>query len=603
MSALKQFGAILVGAVIGGALLVNAGTASAQTDKCQKGIEKAAAKYEATVAKTLAKCADTVRKNKVKGKSQAGSGKACEKGLAKIYNIDADPAITGKSAADKFRAAVDALVTGLVCTDQDLVQLSHQVSGGGSYASAPGASVQQFVEDYELMAMETAAIQQEIASNTSFFGLVYLAVNATDSKGGTKGDATQCGRCSLETSECTGGTHKACTTDADCVAAVDPSTDPASGTARNNLCSFAPQCLFRTCTAGGATAAYLKSGSLGGFEIPLGLSGQNVLGICQVATSAVEGYGQGAGANLGIDPDALYVVGSNNGSLKPVTIPATATVCVNTIGAEGWCDCGLASHPTINVSYCQDRLATGKHPDACGNDPAAGGFPTNPDADFPGTEVGFAIPTFSGTAASGDCLVLDTTQFKILTDGAGEEGADGTPCTADDEIAPSAAVTIPLTTGTAQATMHDAVLGTATQYGGCDGDSTAECIDVGGCSGCNITCGYAIASTCPDGTTACTTDADCASAVAGICRADSATTCKKDGDCAGHVAATPCILDGAVSTGDMVSTLQTGAPLSCTSIAGGQLTGLKLAGAFPSGGGTKGTLGDTITSFILECGS
>ncbi|MFI5394450.1 MAG: hypothetical protein ACHQ9S_02855 [Candidatus Binatia bacterium] len=737
----------LLSAAAGGILLVGS-AAYASPQLCEPRIELATKSYHDSVYSALTFCADSVERAKMAHSPLLLTIAAglCEGALKNVYDVtNTKPYTTSENtiAKNRFRNGIYTLfhpVAGSpTCTAQDLVALSHQVSGGvAPYSSAPGANTESFLTDYELLTQETAAIQAGVGANTELLALVSLAVNAQDSAGGTcdlakgkctigsgksplttctsnldcyRGDFTNCGVCNLDQSppKCAGGSQQPCATNADCTA----------GTKRPNLCSFNAECNFRTCNAPGSFGN-LTAGSLGGGNAGIFLPGQQSLGVCQTAPTASRGYGQGAGENLGTAPGTVYVTGSDVGSLKPVSVAGTTLVCVNQLGAEGWCDCG-GGGGNKNVSYCQDRLASqcqGGHctdvcdtltttctlggggctsnadcvsgtactsnadcPDKCGNNPVTG-FTTNPDSDFVGTQVGPAVPSFGGGSANGDCMILETTQFKQLTIAIPSElGSDGLPCTPDDQKAPGAPVTVPLTTGSSTSTMHNAVLGTATPYGLCDGNAATECIDGNDCKGCNLTCAGGL---CPDGKTACTSQFDCtlppvclpnsclctgpigplhcvtgapyncadgvhtctASATqvianakctgapgnepkycnkgankgavctansgcgyAGVCNGDGGVTCKQSilasgyplGGCANVTS--ECDLNGTIDIGDMTAGPVTGAKVTCADFVSGQLSGIQLVGSFPSGGGTKGTLGDTITGFTLVCGS
>ena len=166
MIGFKQFSRLCLGTAAGGALLLNVGTAYAAADACQAGIEAAAGGYASSILKAASACADAVQKARVANKPLASAAAACEGSLLGVYDAAHQKP---PSAASKFRTAMTALGAGPTpkCTDLDLVQLQHQVSGGGTYSSAPGTGLLGFLTDWELLTQESAALQSQVSQVTS----------------------------------------------------------------------------------------------------------------------------------------------------------------------------------------------------------------------------------------------------------------------------------------------------------------------------------------------------------------------------------------------------------------------------------------------------
>jgi hypothetical protein len=119
-STLRLLPAILLGA----ALLAVPAPASAKLDLCQKGIEKAGAKLQKLVTKSLQKCVDLYRKATVNEDPLTGASATCNVQLTKAV-VFPDPA--GTSALQQTKNALSGL-TGNVppaCTDDDLLALGH----------------------------------------------------------------------------------------------------------------------------------------------------------------------------------------------------------------------------------------------------------------------------------------------------------------------------------------------------------------------------------------------------------------------------------------------------------------------------------------------
>lgn len=291
-----------------------------------------------------------------------------------------------------------------------------------------------------------------------------------------------------------------------------------------NLCSFKVECKTVGCKLGGASGALLNTATLG--PIALSMSGTEPFDMCSITGPLA----------VGTESGIIYISGGPSRTLAPINIPGVATVCVDSQRGTGWCDCtGHALH--LNTNFCQDRLVNpAVATDLCGAPTIA----STPDRNFPGSKLGLPVNSPFGSSLAGDCYDQSTVQFTIV--GLGSEGPDTLPCTADDVAIPSAPVPVPLTTGTAQAQVLQAVTG----YGSCQDDETA-CVET---KNCLLVPGTAL---CKD-----------------------------------------------VATATLPLSTLPGAGLSCNNYQTGQLAGLKLVGAFPSGGGDA-PLGDSITSFTIDC--
>jgi hypothetical protein len=524
------------------ALLLNGGVAYAATPDlrlCQAGIEKETIKFNAAVSKAISLCADAVRKEQVKDAASAAkvppviintiatAAHLCEVKLAAVYDVtNAKP---GKSAVDKFKANVDKLFTIPKCDPTFLTKYGHLASP----TSAPGAATQSFLEDSLLSSSESAAINQAIAQIGDTMGLILAAQTAADSK-------------------------SPCTSSSNC--ATDCTNNAALGF-RPNLCAFNVECQEHACTLSGSSSTLASAGVLG--TIPLSLTGRSLFGIC------ILNHGGQAWGTSGFQ----YTIGGPSKTLDPVSVGSGITVCVNTNRAEGWCDCttpgaGLAKNTTI----CQDRIVnfTGSESttDGCGS---ATSLATNDTQGFGETKIGDPLLTLGGSSTNGDCVNLFTTQFTIFgapcTNLPGDPcGPDHTVCTADDQVAPQAPATVPLTTGTASATVQEAV----NNPGGCAGDAgTTSCIEDRNCSAC-------ISGLCPDGLTACTSDAACSAAPGGTCSVPAPTLVT-------------------ITVGPV-----TGAKTNCTNYNASTMSGVSFVGAFPGAGGNP-PIGDSATSFLLHC--
>jgi hypothetical protein len=237
----------------------------------------------------------------------------------------------------------------------------------------------------------------------------------------------------------------------------------------------------------------------------------------------------------------LYISGNPGHGTLPISIFAgSVVVCINSVRNEGWCDCTAGAGLKLNTNLCEDRIVDTTEQaanDACG----APGVLASSDMNFIGTKNGFIKNTAGGGSTTGSCMNMMTAQFTVLQDLPADAGVDTLPCTGDDLPAPNAPAPVPLTTGSAEAHLLEAQV-----QGTCDA-SSLDCVEM----------------------------ADC---VAGV-----DTTCSN----------TP---QGTLSIGPISGAKAAGL---CGAMEQGNLTGLKLVGAFPGPG--KGTLGDSVTAFGITC--
>jgi hypothetical protein len=269
-----------------------------------------------------------------------------------------------------------------------------------------------------------------------------------------------------------------------------------------------------------------------------------VLGMTPLALTGTEPFDlcEVTGPLTGTEPGIIYIAGGPARTLAPVNA-GVAWVCVDSQRGTGWCDCsghGLQ----LDTDFCQDRLVPGAPAtaDACGADVNAG----TADKNFSGTKLGLPVNSPSGSSAVGDCYDLSTIQFTIVP--IGSEGVDTIPCTPDDVATPSAPIPVPLTTGNASAQVKNAVSGPAPTYGyGKCQDSSTDCVETANCSSL-------------PGVAACT----------------------------------------GVTTATLTLSIGPGNGIACSNYQTGQLAGLKMVGAFPSGGGDQ-PIADAITSFTIDC--
>jgi hypothetical protein len=527
--------------------------AFAQIDKCQSGLAKNSQKLETQLAKGFEKCLAAIRKGVIKGKPAAEGAASCEKTIDKLLGLGVVP--PAKSKIGKFLAAVQKLVDQGKCSAAELAELGHLVSG----VNAPGTLPTDFMASWMAAVKQRMAWSEQVIDNGDARDLLDLALSA--------------GPAFDDPSECDSSTGKGCGTD--CDGAV-----PAGYVSRPNLCNLRydqwPECRVHACQLETAGATIQPAGAPINFT-----TSKFALEVCRVPSTVLP--------VSGADFVFLSAGGTRTFSPPPTipTVPAM-TWCIDQVRAEGWCDCSGESIP-FSPQSCLDHIA-----DAGGTCPDTGatpetdcvcadlvGQPPCSTADcnvcvhaktgvacHPGAENSAVNTTYTGTSASGDCLYLATLQYKYLWSGtcvnaAGEPlapchpvgpapaacaaiggtscvnslGADGLACTSDDISPPEATVTIPLTTGTAQATIENRV------------NTQGLCVTPASQVGKN-----------------CITDADCDSIVG------------MDGTCNAF--------NPGCATGpdpeDCRHTIGPGAGLSCGRLESSNLSGFTLVGAVPT---------------------
>ncbi len=484
---------VLAGVMFFGA---SASWAAIDVKQCQTALNLARRKFEDKVILRTTACA-----NKIAGENaKAALGKAtdyskvaayCELQLSKTY---VDEVAKLRTAIDKAAGVPDPSTA--KCDATTFTSNGILLSGAGN--PAPGVTPQKFIEDYLLATGEQMGIASVIKSTPNLGNLILQAQNAA--------------------------------------AGADPAPDCKGANTTPHLCAFKVECTTRACTLKSPDSqSSLQSAAAG--PLSFNINGVESFDVCTI---------NGALAGAGLESNFLYLSGSPGRTLQPVVIPGVATVCVDVLGGSGWVDCTGHGLP-LNTSFCQDRIVQdGENPDQCGA--PAGAATPDTNAGFDGTKIGLPVNTPGGASVANSAFDVNTIQFSIET--TTDLGVDGLPCTADDTVTPNAPVPVPLTTGTAQAQVLEAVQ---------------------------------VPGVCDDLATGCIEDKNCVA---------------NGGGCAGGVGSGCC-------TGVTLTTVNSGlvgpgVGKTCASWEAGTLSGLKLVGAFPGGGGTP-PLGDTTTAFTIVC--
>lgn len=542
--------------------------AVAQIDKCQASLAKNSQKLETQLSQGFGKCLSAIRKNQVKGKAAAASAAACEKGLSKVLGIGS--LTPTKTKIGKFLTAIKKLETGGVCTGTELRELGHPSAG----LNAPGVGPTDFVASWLAVTKQNIAWVEHLMDNGDARDLIDLVLAA----GPVDGDPT----------ECDASSGKGCGTD--CTGA------PPSGYAyRPNLCALSPanwpQCRVHACNLK-ATGARLE---------PLGAditfaNRKFALEVCKVP-SALPISGT----------DYVFLAGGPMSTFSPppsVPIVPAVTWCIDQVRAEGWCDCTGQGLP-FSPQSCLDHAA-----DAGGSCPADGAAletdcvcnaPLGQSCKaanctscvnaktgarcHPGTSNSAINTIYTGASVAGSCLYMTTMQFRFLSPGTCVDvsgnvigrcssvgaatapcaalggtscvdslGVDGVACTADDVTPPESTVTIPMTTGTAQATIENYI------------NSEGVCTAPASHSGMK-----------------CVTNADCDIAPG-------------SGSCGGFF---PGCFTGP-NPEDCRHTTTAGAGISCTQLKAGNLANFALSGILPAVDAPPG-LSDYNMRFRFDC--
>jgi hypothetical protein len=538
----------LIAAAVAGAIMLNAAGAFAGVtylDKCQAKIMALTNALGTKYTAAIMACANAIRAEKAKDLKAPGSGvlakaaKACEGKLLGMYDVANSK---GKSEITKYRVAIEKLRTSKIssstcedctCTDAALSGLSFLLLSGGGAAPPAVGDKMRFTEDYLVVQTEAGAIQNAMAQVPDLINLIGLAKEAPNSNQvKCDDDPTKC-----DATDCSVPTHpNLCAFDVECREHACQLSSTGSGTCMGGSNDGTACTSNATCVPPGAgkcvatSGAAIKAAACAGCTIAVPLTGRSTFGICTI-------NGALAGTGAALPTGYKYMVGGAANVIGEVnTNPdLPAHVCVSILRSSGWCNCSGSAGPPNNLAFCQDREATGQATDDC-TAPAA---TQSNDPVYAGTKVGQVVVTASGSAGQGHCVDMLTVQFRINTNTS--QGPDLVFCTSDDTKAPSAPSPVPLTTGTARATLKEALVA----EGACSDAGAAPCV----------------------GDENCTAPATCVGA----------------------------------SLADMSVGTITGVPGSCTGFETSTLSGLKLVGAFPSGGGNASTLGDTVTGFQFTC--
>jgi hypothetical protein len=336
---------------------------------------------------------------------------------------------------------------------------------------------------------------------------------------------------------------------------------------RPNLCSTMINCRSHACQldASSATTTSLSGGAL---SVTVPLSGRAVFEICKLNPITFGILGA---------PNVYAIIGDSARTVDPVGLLGN-TICVDVIRGQGWCDCAGLGIPK-NMNFCQDHdtlvapacpgVPTGANniegpcfcfdgantTVECGTaaDPPCipaetCGFTETGGFCHAGTSTSAVFIGPSGASAVGDCINLNTIQFKTLPN-AGTFGPDATPCTMDDTRPPAGAASVPFTTGAASAQVMNALQGP------------------GVCSN-------------NPGNHLCREDANC--------NTDGSTN-PATGTCGG----------AAIIATQTVPVLVGAGISDCSDLEASQLSGLQFVGAFPALDGAG--LGDVVSSFEFNC--
>lgn len=569
MLKVRMVGAAAAVAVIG---VLGTSAASADVRKCEGKLFGISQKLNVGVGKALSRCSLAVR-----GKGASiSTANACEKQLAKVFNIGGNP---GKGTIAKAIAGVDKLfVPGReVCTSEDLAKLGHLESG----VNAPGTDPQDFLAS----ALVVRAV--DLASNEMFANVADFQDTIDDVLALTDCDAME----------------------------------------RPNLCTFAaaqnPDCRVHSCTLSAASS--LTSYQANGGADPASLQTRSIsLKFCQTAASLLE-----LPLDLSSDYRVLFSDAARTLRPAPLSIGLNRTICIDQVRAQGWCDCDGNSVPFV-PSTCLDArvnnnggvcsgsgefcLTDAQCPrretcsssgfDACGASLADASLPlscTQPDGAacedgggtrcidgktlgrcHAGTYQGAPVKTFGGASGAGSCMLLSTIAVRVLPpavckNGLGDtlgvctttcnggpcaadgqcagfggtqcvdsKGPDGVACTLDDLVEALPATTVALSTGSSSSSMYDMVL---TQ---------------GTCS---------VAS--PNVGMGCSTDGDCFG-----------------GTCSAVVRTNPPSVNNTRTVGP-------GVGLSCNQYDSSSLAGFRMVGSFPTV--NMMAVNDALTTLELTC--
>lgn len=546
------------------------GAASANIGKCEGRIYATAQKLNIATGKALSKCSLLTRAKGINPKT----ADSCEKNLAKVFNMGGP---TGKGVVAKTIATIDKLfVPGKsTCTAAHLEQLGHMESG----FNAPGVNPQDFL----VSALVLRSV--DLASNEIFAHVADFQETLTGLI-----DVTNCG--SERPNLCSFVAHNNpdCRVHS-CVLGATSDVNFFQGgggtvpTALQNrilalkFCQAPPLLDLPVDLSSGYRAVFGDaSRTLAPPPMPLGTN--STLCIDQIRA---HGWCDCLGSGDPLTPaTCLDVRLHNNGG----TCSTSGGFCLTnadcpgreTCNASGFDGCGQSVAGAGLPKYCTQPNGA-----ACKD----GGSTRCFDAKtlgrcHSGTPLGIPLRTWSGASTAGDCAVLSTITYRVLppaicrngsnqnlgfctticnggpcaadaqctglggTQCIDPKGPDQLACTADDLVASSPPVTVPLTTATSSVTMRDFM---STQ---------------GTCSVAAVNAGMG-----------CATSADC-----------------NGGFCSAALLVSPPNPNASRVTG-------VGAKLSCGAYDSGSLSGFRLVGSLPLV--NVPVIHDSIVEFELAC--
>jgi hypothetical protein len=424
--------------------------AFAAPDKCQAELAKRSAAFHAKVANALQKCGDAIRREQAKNLAKAGSGflavaaHICQKELNRIFDL---PNISGgKNERQKFFDAVDkAFTTGTTpkCTTADLEWQGLVHSGAGGIVPASlGSNPWDFAKVWLTVTQVQRALDGQLAVQADFLSRLQEAIAAPAKPPGTS----------------VGTAATNCTLPVTCDPRVTVGCRP-------DLCRFRPPCLRQGCGLAASSAQFVQSGA----DETYSVQGLLPLSVCSLA---------GLGYPFGNGGEGVLLGTATSRTLAPVAIPgasglglAGSTVCVDVIRSMGYCACTppFTGGP-IHFASCRDHVdGSGA---SCAGSPIAGS--SGADVAHAGTQNSALYMTATGAAVNNDCVLWATLRLTAVA--VGNEGADGAPCTADDFNPIIVTTAVPLTTGSATASIEDS----PAPAGTCSASSTA-CVENANC--------------------------------------------------------------------------------------------------------------------------
>lgn len=426
--------------------------AMAAPDKCQSELAKRSSLFHAKVANALQKCGDAIRREQAKNLAKAGSGflvtaaHLCQKELNRIFDLP--NVLGGKSERQKFFDAVDkAFTAGTTpkCNVSDLEWqgLMHSGTGGLGFAPSVGSNAWDFAKVWLAVMQVQRALDGQLAVQADFLARLQEILGAPPKPPGT--------------SVSTAATN--CTLPVTC----DPTTTPGC---RPDLCRFRPPCLRQGCALGGSSGLQLAQPGVS--------ESYPVQGLLPLSVCSLSGWSYPFG-NAG---EGVLIGGGPSRTLVPVAIPNTSalgiadsTVCVDVVRTTGYCGCTPPfTGAPIDFNDCRDHVEGSGL--ACGGSPVEG--TSGADGQHSGTTNSATFVQASNAGVSNDCVLWATLRLTVVA--SGNEGSDGVACTSDDFNPITVIASAPLTTGTVNGTVEDAVH----TPGACSGSMTA-CVEDANC--------------------------------------------------------------------------------------------------------------------------